>query len=180
MKFQPSINSHFYKTDEWKRLRNQHLNKQPLCSNCNKTRNLQIDHIIAFNGDKTLFREKLNLNTLCATCHFVKTAKDCQILKLPIGDYELEFYSEQGGENFHLESSHFGWNSVLDRYVKTIIKDSHLTNKFRINYYYLGIKEIKYVIDKIAFTFKTRAKKINQKTYYEFWKEFFTVWKNQI
>lgn len=177
MKFQPSINAHFYKTEEWKRMREQHLSKQPLCSQCSKSRNLQVDHLIPFNGDKELFKERLNLNTLCATCHFVKTAKDCQTARLPIGDYFLEFYKNKADENLHLESTLFGWNNVLDRYVKTILKNSHLTNKFKINYYYLSPVEIKYVIDRIAWNFKARAKKINNTDYVNFWKELYREWK---
>jgi 5-methylcytosine-specific restriction endonuclease McrA len=62
-----------YQTAEWKRLRKAQLRSQPLCVMCLargfvKTATV-VDHIQPWRGDKTLFRDPDNLQSLCFKDH---------------------------------------------------------------------------------------------------------------
>lgn len=63
----------YYSTAEWKRLRLNQLTKAPFCHFCAQ---LQIrspatvaDHITPHKGNKELFFDPNNLQSLCKTCH---------------------------------------------------------------------------------------------------------------
>ena len=68
------MRSKFYSTAAWKKLRQAHLVKEPLCQFClavdrvNAT-NLIVDHIRPHRGDRKLFYDSRNLQTLCEGCH---------------------------------------------------------------------------------------------------------------
>lgn len=61
-----------YKTAAWKKLRESHLRKNPLCVMClpkTVTEGNTVDHIIPHKGDHALFSDPANLQTLCKTHH---------------------------------------------------------------------------------------------------------------
>lgn len=62
-----------YKTVAWKRLRERHLYNEPLCRFCQKAGRIvpaeAVDHIKPHRGDKTLFHDPNNLQSLCAVHH---------------------------------------------------------------------------------------------------------------
>lgn len=60
-------------TAEWKRLRELHLQGEPVCRRC-KARDLIVpakivDHIKPHRGNPTLFFDQNNLQSLCKQCH---------------------------------------------------------------------------------------------------------------
>ncbi|TVM16690.1 HNH endonuclease [Oceanidesulfovibrio indonesiensis] len=68
-----------YNTTRWKRLRAQQLREQPLCIHCKALGRLvpahHVDHIQAINAGGEPF-DMGNLQSLCASCHSVKTNSD--------------------------------------------------------------------------------------------------------
>jgi 5-methylcytosine-specific restriction protein A len=62
-----------YDTPEWKRLRLYHLRNHPTCRLCQKHQRITgatvADHVKPHRGDRKLFFDPLNLQSLCDTCH---------------------------------------------------------------------------------------------------------------
>lgn len=63
----------FYSTTEWKRLRRTQLQRQPFCVYCRqlgiRTPATVVDHIAPHKGNKALFFNPMNLQSLCKCCH---------------------------------------------------------------------------------------------------------------
>lgn len=56
----------------WKKLRLDHLAKEPVCAVCGRAHNLEVHHIIPVSFDASKEYDPQNLITLCATpCHIV-------------------------------------------------------------------------------------------------------------
>lgn len=78
-----------YKTVLWRRMRRHQLARQPLCAMCESMGRLSpatvADHVTPHRGDKALFFDAGNLQSLCAHCHNSGKQKDerhgfsCQI-----------------------------------------------------------------------------------------------------
>lgn len=64
----------------WKRARLSFLKINPLCAECGKagrlTRARLIDHITPHKGDMELFWDTNNWQSLCMSCHSIKTARE--------------------------------------------------------------------------------------------------------
>ena len=64
----------------WQQARKKYLLDNPLCVHCEKNNRLTpatvVDHIKPHRGDAKLFWDKNNWQSLCASCHSVKTAKE--------------------------------------------------------------------------------------------------------
>jgi 5-methylcytosine-specific restriction enzyme A len=65
---------------KWRKARLGYLKKHPLCVQCECEGKLTpatvVDHIIPHKGDKQLFWDKNNWQSLCAHHHSIKTAKE--------------------------------------------------------------------------------------------------------
>ena len=65
---------------KWQVLRAWWLRHNPLCVKCREkglvTEATEIDHIVPHKGDKTLFWDRGNLQSLCKKCHSTKTATE--------------------------------------------------------------------------------------------------------
>lgn len=61
----------------WRKARKAYLEEHPLCEECRKNGKLTpasvIDHIIPHRGDKKLFWDETNWQSLCKDCHDKKT-----------------------------------------------------------------------------------------------------------
>ncbi|NVK56669.1 MAG: HNH endonuclease [Alteromonadaceae bacterium] len=72
------IGSHLYKSAAWKRLRLFHLSRFPLCVECESVGLVvgatDVDHIKPHRGDRAIFFDQGNLQSLCKSCHSRKTA----------------------------------------------------------------------------------------------------------
>ncbi len=70
----------FYKSPEWKMIRNFVLSKKPLCVHCqNKgiiTVATEVDHIIDVSDDPARRLDITNLQGLCKSCHSLKTSQN--------------------------------------------------------------------------------------------------------
>jgi len=70
---QPKLKSQLYGSRLWKALRKMQLSLQPLCVMCESMGVVQasevIDHIKPHRGDRTLFYNAKNLQSLCKQCH---------------------------------------------------------------------------------------------------------------
>lgn len=64
---------------EWQRASKDFLRKHPLCVECLKKGKLtaatDVDHIVPHRGDRRLFWDTSNWQSLCGTCHKQKTAR---------------------------------------------------------------------------------------------------------
>lgn len=64
----------------WQKARHTYLKHHPLCVECEKagkvTSATVVDHIIPHKGNKKLFWDKNNWQSLCKACHDAKTAKE--------------------------------------------------------------------------------------------------------
>ena len=67
-------------TARWQRARRTFLAQHPLCAECERQGRLTgatvVDHVIPHKGDMVLFWDSENWQSLCKTCHDVKTAKE--------------------------------------------------------------------------------------------------------
>lgn len=66
---------------KWQKARAHHLRDHPLCAYCQRqglvTAASVVDHIVAHRGDMTLFWDRSNWQSLCASCHSsVKQAEE--------------------------------------------------------------------------------------------------------
>lgn len=68
---------HLYFTKRWKQLRAKQLIIEPFCRECAKrgirTRATDVDHIKPHRGNKRIFFDDTNLQSLCHSCHSRKT-----------------------------------------------------------------------------------------------------------
>lgn len=70
---------YFYGTSQWQRLRESYINQHPLCEHCERrgliTPAQEVDHIVELidGGDKLSWD---NLQSLCTTCHRIKTGEE--------------------------------------------------------------------------------------------------------
>lgn len=70
----------FYRTAEWRDMREAFLRRNPLCADCGELGAVvaatQLDHIKPHRGDPHLMRSRSNLQGLCHSCHSRKTARE--------------------------------------------------------------------------------------------------------
>ena len=59
----------------WTKARNAYIRAHPLCAYCQHQADV-VDHIIPHKGDKALFWDSDNWQSLCKKCHGVKTATE--------------------------------------------------------------------------------------------------------
>jgi 5-methylcytosine-specific restriction protein A len=73
------FNEQLYATSHWRKLRAEHLKKQPYCCKCGISKDevpLQVHHIIPPGGNEELFFDENNLASLCPVCHRIITQKE--------------------------------------------------------------------------------------------------------
>ena len=65
---------------DWRKIRERQLRSEPLCRHHKDKGQLvtatQVDHIKPHRGDYALFRDPNNLQSLCASCHSIKTSTE--------------------------------------------------------------------------------------------------------
>lgn len=60
------------RASQWRKVRAEHLKKQPKCAACGRGKELQVHHVIPVSFDPTRELDPDNLITLCASpCHFM-------------------------------------------------------------------------------------------------------------
>lgn len=59
----------------WRRARATYLMQHPICVKCGSIANV-VDHIIPHRGDMHLFWDVNNWQSLCDSCHSIKTARE--------------------------------------------------------------------------------------------------------
>ena len=71
-----------YATGGWQDLRSEQLLRQPWCEDCARrgirTRATDVDHVRDHKGDRALFFDSGNLQSLCHSCHSRKTLREMQ------------------------------------------------------------------------------------------------------
>jgi len=70
----------FYSSSAWKALRNKKIKDSPLCEHCMKRDIVKaatdIDHIIEIKDDFSMRLQYSNLQSLCRSCHMLKTRRE--------------------------------------------------------------------------------------------------------
>ena len=70
----------FYNSLAWRRLSKAYLNNEPLCEHCQAqgiiTGATEVDHIVAVADDWSKRFKIDNLQSLCHSCHMIKTVED--------------------------------------------------------------------------------------------------------
>lgn len=64
---------------DWAKTADREISADPFCAACGKTfprRDLVRDHIVPHRGNRQLFRDPANRQTLCRWCHAAKSAKE--------------------------------------------------------------------------------------------------------
>lgn len=147
-----------YYTNTWKKLRVKKLSMSATCEHCNAV-GQEIDHIIDHKGDRNLFYDLENLQTLCTPCHSRKTMQTInmsryketneKVLIIINDSYSvIEDYSEKlnlkGNEDYLLDLIVRG-NESLTFKVKTKLEAQNLKRAFilakKINPIFEIIKE---------------------------------------
>lgn len=71
-----------YRTREWRQARELQLLMEPFCRECARygvrTRATDVDHIKPHRGNRALFTDAGNLQSLCHSCHSRKTMRELQ------------------------------------------------------------------------------------------------------
>jgi len=71
--------SAFYQSRKWRKARKSYIDRNPLCELCGQfgitSPGEIVDHIVSRKVSQQLEMEELNLQTLCNSCHFQKTAQ---------------------------------------------------------------------------------------------------------
>lgn len=62
-------------TSKWRRVSKAYLRAHPLCAKCGRPATV-VDHIRPHRGDKVLFWDKSNWQSLCKPCHDRKTGEE--------------------------------------------------------------------------------------------------------
>lgn len=66
-----------YATKRWKQIRAKQLLIEPFCAECeDRVRATDVDHVIPHRGDKNLFYDESNLQSLCHSHHSKKTFRE--------------------------------------------------------------------------------------------------------
>ena len=60
----------------WAKIAKAYIWDNPFCAQCGWIERLECDHIVPHGGDRDLFKDPDNLQTLCSTCHRRKTATE--------------------------------------------------------------------------------------------------------
>lgn len=76
-----------YHGRRWQELRARQLIAEPYCRDCAKfglrTKATDVDHIIPHRGDKSIFYDSSNLQSLCHSCHSRKTIEEMRSVQSP-------------------------------------------------------------------------------------------------
>ncbi len=59
----------------WRKVRAYYLSKHPICVRCNDIATV-VDHVTPHKGNKTLFWDSNNWQSLCVSCHSRKTVQE--------------------------------------------------------------------------------------------------------
>lgn len=72
------------RSKHWRRVRNEHLKRQPFCVVCQGTRNLEVHHLVPFHIAPDLELDPGNLLTLCEDKRY---GLNCHLLIGHVGNY---------------------------------------------------------------------------------------------
>jgi len=74
------IGAELYATPAWRKARKAWLARHPLCVDCGElglvVAAVEVDHIRPHRGDRALFWDRTNWQSLCKPCHSRKTARE--------------------------------------------------------------------------------------------------------
>jgi len=93
------------RSKDWRKVRRDHLKKNPLCVVCHGTKKLQVHHMIPFYIAPQLELEKSNLITLCTSRK--PAALNCHLLIGHLGDFQ--------SANPDCSSDAWAWHNKLKR-----------------------------------------------------------------
>ena len=70
----------FYSSRSWRKVRNKHINDNPLCEECKDKGKVveaeEVDHIVPLKVDWSKRLDMDNLQSLCKSCHAKKSQRD--------------------------------------------------------------------------------------------------------
>lgn len=119
-----------YSRSNWLKLRQMKLSQNPLCETC-KAVGVDIDHIIPHKGDLDIFYNYNNLQTLCKSCHAIKTFEDITYEKIKSVNVIVKIIVNPKKDIFKDGKELLGYDSVSDSLIKTVLKDRKI-NELKI------------------------------------------------
>lgn len=148
-----------YQCKEWKLLTEKILDRQPYCSICEKTFNLQIDHIIEHKNDTDLYWDENNLQVLCISCHGYKSGLEYAYSLIKKGNYKIVLTNDDNiynKKNDYLSFYNYNIIVAFKRIAKELVKDRIV---------FLGVKDLKfneiyYLLMMIMNEFKSKPESI--------------------
>ena len=90
-------NAALYSSKTWQHMRTAQLSRQPLCARCllegRVVQGVHVDHVIPHRQDPTRFKVAV-LQTLCASCHTIKTQEEAKGVYLHYTPTGVEEYTD--------------------------------------------------------------------------------------
>lgn len=152
------IHRELYEDRIWKQMREDHLWKEPQCVVCKTTLNLQVDHIFEHKGNKDLFYDPNNLQTLCISCHGFKSSYEHIFVNTPTGKYTIILFNDDSIKKkyddyyFFFKSKHKTLQRIVDEMLFGVI--------IKLGVKDLSVNEIWFLITMIIRRFKSKPKEI--------------------
>jgi hypothetical protein len=117
---------------------------------------LHVDHIIEHNNNHELFNNYGNLNTLCRSCHGIKSAQQQRLNSLSIGNYSITI-NDINNSTFNKYNSFYVNEAEA---VTQVIKEIEITKHIIINTNGLGIDKIRLILYELILTIKKKPNNI--------------------
>lgn len=153
-------NSQLYHSKKWRDFRKLFLIDNYKCFICNSTFNLEIDHIVEHEENEKLFYNKNNLQTLCKSCHFVKTMTDKKIqTNFKISKkFIVKINEDHIFENLKVYEKFYSWKREKEL-TKRIVQETITNEHYNFSLFILKIKnlefwKIKKILDCFCFELK--------------------------
>lgn len=148
-----------YKNKKWKLLRGKKLTLNPLCELCGDI-GVEIDHIINHKGDGDKFYSYDNLQTLCSSCHAIKTINETRIKNLPVGTWVLSFVFDSVGCLKNLLSFNYYSEEVVLCVCRDKIKEFNRYRQTELTFNVKNSSELIRIYLKLTYLMKSKPSKM--------------------
>lgn len=147
-----------YDSPEWHHLKELHLDKQPFCTECQSTFDLQVDHIFEHKNDPELFWDENNLQTLCLRCHAHKSSLENIFTHSKQGYYLINL--KNNNDIFLKIKSYESFFNNRKETIKRVLEEVPQNSNLSIGIQDLSLNDICYLIFALIWFYKAKPDKI--------------------